>query len=331
MDCPLVFTPLLKTRVWGGETLKSRAPGAPADPVGESWELADHGADVTVVAEGEYSGQSLRQLFAADRRGLCGDAIDPASPGIFPLMLKLIDPQSDLSVQVHPGDAYAGRQKAGELGKTEAWYVLEAAPGGKLYLGLRPGTTRDDFAAALRGGEAAGLLHAVEVSAGDVVHLPAGRIHALGAGVRIAEIQQNSDTTYRVFDWNRVGLDGKPRELHVDHALAVSDFAAGGPDKCAPVAVKQPGCARERYVACDKFSFDKLSRFEGRPVRLDTRGETFHILTVAAGEITVTAGGRSVRRGRWDSALVPAGAGEYSLSPGREAEVLLFHKPKGAR
>ena len=327
MDAPLVFDPLLKVRVWGGEALKVRADGAFSEPVGESWEVADHGEDTTCVREGPHAGRSLHDLFVADPEGLCGKAVDPANPQVFPLLLKLIDAQQDLSVQVHPDDSYAGRQSAGELGKTEAWYVLGADPGGKLYRGMKPGVGREEFASALANGTVAELLHGFEVSAGDVIHIPAGTIHALGAGVRIVEIQQNSDTTYRVFDWNRVGLDGKPRELHVEHALAVSNFRDQGSARQEGELLEQPGCVRERFVACDKFNFERLRSFQGRPVRLDTEKGCFHLLTVTVGKVKVTCAGGTVSCGQWDTCLVPAGAGEYSLSPSEEAEVLLFYRP----
>lgn len=327
MQTPLIFTPLLKVRVWGGERLKSRAPGAPAEPVGESWEIADHDADTTVVAAGPHAGKSLHELLVEDKEGLCGAAVDPASPDRFPLMLKLIDPATDLSVQVHPNDAYAGEQVAGELGKTEAWYVLDAEPGGQIYRGLKEGVTREQFRSALDDGSVTNLLQAVPVKAGDVAFLPSGMVHALGGGVRIAEIQQNSDTTYRVFDWNRVGLDGNPRELHVDHALAVTDFGAGGESLCVPTPLPQEGCVREQFAFCEKFAFEKLSGFGASPVRLDTAGRSFHILTVTAGSATITAGGESVTRGAWDTCLVPAGAGAYTVSADSGTQALLFYRP----
>lgn len=329
MKEPLIFTPLLKTRVWGGEVLKSRAPNPPSEPVGESWELADHGKDTTVVASGTYAGQSLHELFLADRQGLCGEAIDPASPGIFPLMLKIIDPREDLSVQVHPDDAYAARETPGELGKTEAWYVLHARPGSRIYKGVKPGVTQDRFAAALREGTVAHLLHSFEAKAGDVVLLPAGAIHALGAGVQIAEIQQNSDTTYRVFDWNRLGLDGKPRELHVNHALAVSDFSSCQPDRCIPIPLSTPHCRHERLLACEKFVWERIREMVA-PVTLDTQKKTFHIVTVVEGEVEIETEGGKVMRRRWDTCLIPAVSGCYEVRGTPETILLIAYRPSRA-
>ncbi len=323
---PLTFTPLLKVRVWGGSALKSRTTTPPADPVGESWEVADHGEDTSIVASGPLAGMSLHQIFTENREALCGRAVDPANPDAFPLLLKLIDPCQDLSVQVHPDDAYAGAQKPGELGKTEAWYVLQSDPGSRIYRGLKPGVTREQFADALANSSVANLLDSFEARAGDVVFIPSGTIHALGRGVRIAEIQQNSDTTFRVFDWNRVGLDGRPRELHIRDALAVSDFTASGQHTCEPEIIEHPGCVHERFVACDKFNLERMSRFRGRPVRMDTERKTFHIITVLQGKVTITTADGRISCGKWDTVLVPAVTGEYSLSPDKDASVLLFFR-----
>lgn len=327
MDTPLLFNPLPKVRVWGGDILKSRSTNPPADPVGESWEIADHGSDSTCIRNAPLAGTSLHELMENHAAALCGRAIDPASPHVFPLMLKIIDPQSDLSVQVHPDDAYAGAHHDGELGKTEAWFVLDAESGAVIYRGWNPGTTKELCADALQAGTVADLLHAVPVCAGDVVFLPAGTVHALGAGVRIAEIQQNSDTTYRVFDWNRVGLDGQPRELHVDHALAVMDFSGTDEaDLCIPQPLQTPGCTHERYIECAPFVLERMRGFR-EMVTLDTGGERFHILTAARGGATVrTAGGEAVL-GTWDSVLVPAGAGAYTVQAEAEADILLFYRP----
>lgn len=323
MDEPLVFQPIVKNNVWGGEFLRARSKSAPAGPLGESWEIADHDADTTVAIGGKYAGKSLHELV----REVCGEALDPASPEVFPLLLKIIDPLDDLSVQVHPDDDYAGKQKAGELGKTEAWYILSAKEGGKVYRGLKPGTTPEMFAEAVQNGTCAQLLKEVPVKAGDVVFLPSGTIHALCGGVRIAEIQQNSDTTYRVFDWNRVGLDGKPRALHVEHAARVSDFSdTTGHDLCRPAHLPTANCLHESYVMCEKFAFEKISRIGG-PVEMDTHGRTFHILTVLKGRISVSTKGGEVSRGELDSVLIPAGAGRYEVSASTDAEFLLFYRP----
>ncbi|MCX7935000.1 MAG: class I mannose-6-phosphate isomerase [Planctomycetota bacterium] len=332
MDAPLAFIPILQTRVWGGEILKCRAAQPPAEPVGESWEIADCGRTVSVVAEGEWRGRTLREIFLADRRGLCGDALDPACPEVFPLLLKLLDAQQDLSLQVHPPDA------PGRLGKTEAWYVLSAAPGACIYCGFQDGVSAESFAdvlqKALQGRATAEMvarmLYRLAAQPGKIIYLPAGTVHALGKGVQVVEIQQNSDTTYRLYDWGRLGLDGKPRPLHVAEAMAVAEFAPP-PLLPPPRRLPERGCRREMVVQSEKFAIELLRQFRGRPIRLDTEHREFHILTVVQGGIEIRSAAGTLRREKWDSALVPAAAGEYAIAASPEAEILLFHSAGGAK
>jgi len=219
---PLTFHPIFKERVWGGRKLEQRyrKPLPPNVPIGESWELSDRPGDVSVIANGPLAGKDLRWLMENHATELLGDN-QPAN-GRFPLLLKILDAQEKLSVQVHPP-----AHKAAELGgepKTEMWYVAEAGRGAELYVGLKKGVTRTEFEERIRSGKAAECLHRVPVKAGDTMFLPSGRVHAIGAGIVLFEIQQNSDTTYRVYDWDRGGLDGKPRPLHVSESLASINF-----------------------------------------------------------------------------------------------------------
>lgn len=219
---PLTFHPLFKERVWGGRNLETlyRKSLPPGIPIGESWEISDRPGDVSVIANGPLAGKDLRWLMEHHERDLLGGAA--SQNGRFPLLIKILDAQDKLSLQVHPPP-----QKAAELGgepKTEMWYIVRAAPAAELYVGLKRGVTRQDFERKIQMGDVAGCFHRVPVKAGDAMFLPSGRVHAIGAGLVLFEIQQNSDTTYRVFDWNRVGLDGKPRELHIAQSLASIDF-----------------------------------------------------------------------------------------------------------
>src|SRR5664280_1964357 len=219
---PLTFKPIFKERVWGGRSLeklyqKAWPPGA---RIGESWEISDRPGDVSMIANGPLAGKDLRWLMEHHERDLLGGAA--SQNGRFPLLIKILDAQDKLSLQVHPPP-----QKAAEWGgepKTEMWYIVRAAPAAELYVGLKRGVTRQEFEKRIRTGDVAGCFHRVPVKAGDAMFLPSGRVHAIGGGLVIFEIQQNSDTTYRVFDWNRVGLDGKPRELHIAQSLASIDF-----------------------------------------------------------------------------------------------------------
>ncbi len=219
----LSFHPVFKERVWGGRLLEQLYHKAlpPGVPIGESWEISDRPGDVSSLAGGgPLYGRDLRWLMENCERDLLGDA--KSANGRFPLLVKILDAQEKLSLQVHPP-----AHKATELGgepKTEAWYIAHAAPGAELYVGLKRGVTRAGFEAKIKTGGVAECFHRVPVKAGDTMFLPSGRVHAIGAGLVIFEFQQNSDTTYRVFDWNRVGLDGKPRDLHVEQSLASVDF-----------------------------------------------------------------------------------------------------------
>ena len=220
---PLVFTPLYRRYLWGGRRFATSLGRdlPPGDDFAESWELVDRGDDQSVVAHGPFAGVTLGRLMRERGDALYG----PRSPASFPLLFKFLDARRDLSVQVHPDDVRAARLEPPDRGKTEAWYVVDAVPGSRIYAGLRPGIDAHSLAAAVRDGSCADVLHSFEPRAGDSVFIPAGTVHALGAGLLVAEIQQASDVTYRLFDWNRVGADGRARPLHVEAGLeAVTRF-----------------------------------------------------------------------------------------------------------
>src|SRR5512143_1300967 len=209
---PLTFSPILKVRVWGGSRLASLGkPVAGPEPIGESWELVDLPDDQSVVDAGPLAGARLGQLVRERGAELLGPV--PLDGGSFPTLVKTIDAAQTLSVQVHPDAKTAAR--LGGRPKSEAWYILDAQPGALLYVGLRHGTTRDSYARAVAEGRVEELLVPLPVRRGDLVPVIPGTVHAIGAGVLLAEVQQPSDTTYRLYDWRRLGLDGKPRPLHV--------------------------------------------------------------------------------------------------------------------
>src|SRR5664279_4551011 len=221
---PFVFDPIFKDRIWGGRELENLCAKQlpPGKPIGESWEISDRPGDASVIANGPLAGKNLRWLMENHGRELLGDA-KPAAAGRFPLLCKILDAREKLSLQVHP-PASKAKELQGEP-KTEMWFIAEAAPDASLYVGLKKGVTRAEFEQKISDGSVADCFHRIPVKAGDTMFLPSGRVHAIGDGLVIFEIQQNSDTTYRVFDWNRVGLDGKPRELHIAQSLASIDFS----------------------------------------------------------------------------------------------------------
>ncbi len=219
---PLTFHPIFKERVWGGRKLEQLYGKAlpPGVPIGESWEITDRPEGESVIINGPLAGKTLRWVMERHPDELLGKA--RAAHGRFPLLVKILDAREKLSLQVHPPTATAA-QPGGEP-KTELWYVADAEPDAEIFAGLRRGVTRAGFERKIRDGTVADCFHRHHVRKGDAMFLPSGRVHALGGGNVIFEIQQNSDTTYRVFDWNRTGLDGKPRELHVPQALASIAF-----------------------------------------------------------------------------------------------------------
>lgn len=221
----LRFTPIYHPRIWGGRRLEDCLGRTLPDgqPYGESWELVDRENDQSVVAGGPLAGRTLQDLWTNDRATIFGAAYASHPSTRFPLLVKVLDCVDDLSIQVHP-PAEIAEALNGEP-KTEMWFVARADPGSSLYLGLKEGVGKEAFENALKEGTVADCVHSLHPTAGDSVFVHSGRLHALGKGLLIYEIQQNSDTTYRVFDWNRMGLDGVPRQLHVEESMQCIDFA----------------------------------------------------------------------------------------------------------
>jgi len=315
---PLTFQPIFKERVWGGRSLE-RLYGKklPAGvPIGESWEISDRPGDASVITNGPLAGKDLRWLMENHAAELLGPA--KSKDGRFPLLLKILDAQKKLSLQVHPP-----AHKAAELGgepKTEMWYIAGAALGAELFAGLKHGTTRADFERKLHDGSVADCFHRVPVSAGDAMFLPSGRVHAIGAGLVIFEIQQSSDTTYRVFDWNRVGLAGRPRELHVPQSLASIDFNDFEP---ALVESKFGGDAsiKLRPLAQDPlFAVEVLQMAAGADRPITPR--TMQIVACVSGQLGVECGEVTIERSPGELCLVPASL-EAATLRARTAATLL--------
>jgi len=311
-DYPLRFQPIFRRYLWGGRrlaTMLGKALGA-GDDYAESWELVDHGTDQSVVLSGPLAGLTLERLVAEH-----GDDLFGRHAGLrqFPLLFKFLDCNRTLSVQVHPNDAQGALLDPPDLGKTEAWVVLAAEPGSKIYAGLRSGVKRTDLREALVTGRIEDCLHVFEPQPADCVLIEAGTVHALGAGLVIAEIQQASDTTFRLYDWNRVGADGKPRPLHIEPSLEVTDFDRGPATPQQPHSTDQPG--RERLVECDKFVLDRQTLVDPQSIGGDLR---FHLLVVIEGNLTV--GGELLPVGA--TCLLPAAAGVVEFVPQGRAVLL---------
>jgi mannose-6-phosphate isomerase len=318
---PLRFEPIFRRYLWGGRRLGEvlHKPIGAGDDYAESWEIVDHGADQSRVAAGPLGGTTLAELVHGHNRELFGRH---AGLMQFPLLFKFLDARQTLSVQVHPNDQQAARLVPPDRGKTEAWVVLGADPSSLIYAGLKRGFDRRAFERELSHGTAELCLHRFEARAGDCVFLESGTVHALGAGLLIAEIQQSSDTTYRLYDWKRVGPDGKPRPLHIEQAMAVTDFDRGPVDPVVPQSTDQPGV--ERLVSCDKFILNRRRLTELQTVGGDDR---FHILAVIDGAVT-GASGLFTDLALGETLLLPACAGPIVLSPlAGEATVLDIYLP----
>jgi mannose-6-phosphate isomerase len=327
---PLLMDPFLSERVWGGTRLAAYGKEVPPDGhIGESWEISGHRDGLSTVANGPLAGKTIPELVGRYGADLVGTDVSTQKP--FPLMIKILDAGAQLSVQVHPSDAYCAEHGLSDPGKPEAWLILEAEPGARIWRGLQEGTTREKFEELLGAGKLADCLHSFEVQPGDCVDLPAGTVHAIGAGIVLAEVQQTSDLTYRVFDWNRVGLDGRPRRLHIAEALATIDWATlGGAtlgDKVTPANCACEGSNCRKLVANDKFEMEDrvLDGISGIPAS----PERFTCVTFleGAGEVRWGDDRRAAHKG--SSFLVPAGVTGVHVVPDGTCKMLLARPTVG--
>ena len=315
---PLEFRPILKRIRWGGRRLETigKALGEGQD-YAESWELADHGDDQSVVIGGDYEDWTLRRLVEERNVELFGRH---AGQSQFPLLLKFLDANDRLSVQVHPDDDQARRFDPHENGKTESWVIIDALPGSRLYAGLKPGVDAEQLRQAAGDGTVETLLHSFEVTPGECVFIPAGTVHAIGEGILLAEVQQMSNLTFRLYDWGRLGSDGQPRPLHVEESIACTDFRRGPVHPVRPRRIEHRHGVTDELVNCDYFVMRRhvLERDHRLPP-----ADHFRILTVLKGTGDLTWGGNEAMRfplGR--TALVPAASPEVTVHPLEEMTVL---------
>lgn len=309
----LNFKPVYQERVWGGRALESflgrKLPGSA--PIGESWELVDRPEAQSVVANGPWAGKSLREVITANAASIMGPAWPKERP--FPILVKWLDCRERLSLQVHPPASIAAR--LGGEPKTENWYIARAEPGAAVLAGLKPGVDAARFRAALKDNTAESLVHRLPTVAGDSLLIHSGVMHAIDGGNFILEIQQNSDTTYRVYDWGRVGLDGKPRAMHVEQSLAALEANTATAPRLVRTADKVTLLAE-----CSEFRITRHRMARGERLAFEA-GEQARILSVVEG--TITADGASLRVG--DNVLLPY-AGNYDITAGQEAVVLVTDK-----
>lgn len=316
---PLKFEPILKEKPWGGTSLVNRY-FKKADPVvkyGESWEISAVSENVSVVSNGFLAGNNLQELIEVYMGDLTGDAVYDKFGVEFPLLIKLVDAREDLSVQVHPGNELA-RERHKAYGKTEMWYILESEKDSRIFTGFREPVDKKQYLEALDAGDPASIMNIEYPEPGDVFFTPAGRIHAIGRGIILAEIQQTSDITYRIFDWNRKDADGKERQLHTDLALDAIDFNAAGKNliRINPVLNKT-----ENLVNCE-FFITNLITFNENISKDYTLIDSFIIYLCLEGEFLIRWEGNSEAVIRGECVLIPAMIKEVDLEPAPEAKLL---------
>lgn len=310
---PLKFKPVYKDYIWGGRGLGKLGKKLPEGIVAESWEISSHPDGESKVLSGEYEDLSISEVTEKFGKAILGSELPKKDLEKFPLLIKLIDANDKLSVQVHPKDEYAKVHENGELGKNEMWYIVSAKPGAKIVYGVTKGVTKETFQAAVKADKIETCLNYLEVSEGDTVNIPAGMLHAIGEGIVIAEIQQNSNTTYRVFDYNRTDAKGIKRPLHIEKALEVIDFNncnISGKQKGIKVSLEE-NSSKSFLLANEYFSVEKYS-IDGR-IQEKADGSRFYTYTCLAGsgEIVYSGGTEKLQMG--ESVLIPATLGNYTI------------------
>jgi mannose-6-phosphate isomerase len=308
---PMTFTPVLKKYIWGGRNLEKLGRVLPEGNIAESWEIACHEDGTTIVENGYWKGKKLTDVHAELGLDLIGKNSTWAQErGKFPLLIKILDANNQLSVQVHPKDDYALENEGNELGKTEMWVVLDAETGAQLILGVKEGTTPQKFREGIQNGQLKPYLNYLPVKNGDHVCVPAGSLHAILGGLLIAEIQQNSNTTYRVYDWNRVDNDGIPRPLHIDKALDVINFDQVEPSIYPPIFisenkdVRRLELCRNEYFVTERVEIQPGATFLG-----ECTGDSLEIWGVIQGRAIINDLPMDAVR----FALLPAAMGEFSV------------------
>ncbi len=309
---PLLFHPVFKDYIWGGRHLAQLGRKIPPDKnIAESWEIAAHPDGMTIVRNGALAGQTLAQLVEAFGMDLMGTHNRWAwERGKFPWLVKLLDANQPLSVQVHPNDAFAQTYEGNELGKTEMWVVLAAEPEAAIIYGLSRRVTPEDFKAAIQAGRLESYLNRVPIHVGDCICVPSGTLHAILAGAVMVEIQQNSNTTYRVYDWGRLGHDGQPRALHIEKALQVINFDQVGLTLTPPEKTRLTDqITRETLCSNAYFTTERLTMKAGTVYEGSCDGDSMEVWSLLKGKAELS--GRLLEA--VDFALLPANMGGYQV------------------
>ncbi len=307
---PIKLKPAFKDYLWGGTRLRDDfGKDCDFDKIAESWELSCHKDGNSVVADGEFAGLTLAQYIEKEGKSVLGTNCEKFEN--FPILIKLIDAKDNLSVQVHPNNEYAQRVE-GEYGKTEMWYVVDCDEGASLLYGFKHNITKEEFRERIENNTLLEVTNSVPVKKGDVFFIEAGTLHAIGKGILIAEIQQNSNTTYRIYDYGRVGADGKPRQLHIDMAVDVTNLCPAKPyPQSEPVDMG--GWTKKRLAKCEYFTVDVINVDTSAALEAD-KSSFVNILVLDGGCVLSSEGNDAVELKKGDSVFIPAGLGKFELT-----------------
>lgn len=307
---PIKLKPAFKDYLWGGTRLRDDfGKDCDFDKIAESWELSCHKDGNSVVADGEFAGLTLAQYIEKEGKSVLGTNCKKFEN--FPILIKLIDAKDNLSVQVHPNNEYAQRVE-GEYGKTEMWYVVDCDEGASLLYGFKHNITKEEFRERIENNTLLEVTNSVPVKKGDVFFIEAGTLHAIGKGILIAEIQQNSNTTYRIYDYGRVGADGKPRQLHIDKAVDVTNLCPAKPyPQSKPVDMG--GWTKKRLAKCEYFTVDVINVDTSAALEAD-KSSFVNILVLDGGCVLSSEGNDAVELKKGDSVFIPAGLGKFELT-----------------
>ena len=307
---PIKLKPAFKDYLWGGTRLRDDfGKDCDFDKIAESWELSCHKDGNSVVADGEFAGLTLAQYIEKEGKSVLGTNCEKFEN--FPILIKLIDAKDNLSVQVHPNNEDAQRVE-GEYGKTEMWYVVDCDEGASLLYGFKHNITKEEFRERIENNTLLEVTNSVPVKKGDVFFIEAGTLHAIGKGILIAEIQQNSNTTYRIYDYGRVGADGKPRQLHIDKAVDVTNLCPAKPyPQSEPVDMG--GWTKKRLAKCEYFTVDVINVDTSAALEAD-KSSFVNILVLDGGCVLSSEGNDAVELKKGDSVFIPAGLGKFELT-----------------
>jgi len=309
---PLKFKPIYKDYIWGGRNLEKLNKKLPDGNVAESWGISCHKDGMSIVENGELAGKTLEEIIKEYGEEILGTSIKKRFGDNFPLLIKLIDANKDLSVQVHPNDEYAKINENGENGKNEIWYIISSRPDAKIVYGLKKDITKEEFLNSIKENKIKDCLNYREVSPGDFIYIPAGTIHAIGEGIVIAEIQQSSNLTYRVYDYDRLDKNGNKRELHIDKAMEVINFNPIKNDEQEEGKIHiGKSSTKQCKIKSEYFNVDLYDINE--EINKVSDKNTFYIYVIIEGKGKINYADESMDIAVGDSVLIPAGLGEYNI------------------